>query len=73
MNAIEYIKKYKDTKEELDKMNNLYTDLVQKYMKMQSELEESKKEIVKLEKWLTYSKMTSAQLRDEFANNPPIK
>ena len=30
-------------------------------------------EIVKLEKWLTYSKMTSAQLRDEFANNPPIK
>ena len=54
-------------------MNNLYTDLVQKYMKMQSELEESKKEIVKLEKWLTYSKMTSAQLRDEFANNPPIK
>tara|TARA_X000001382_G_scaffold56054_1_gene38386 strand:+ start:452 stop:673 length:222 start_codon:yes stop_codon:yes gene_type:complete len=73
MNAIEYIKKYKDTKEELDKMNNLYTDLVQKYLKMQSELEESKKEIVKLEKWLTYSKMTSAQLRDEFANNPPIK
>ena len=73
MNAIEYIKKYQDTKEELDKMNNLYTDLVQKYMKMQSELEESKKEIVKLEKWLTYSKMTSAQLRDEFANNPPIK
>ena len=73
MNAIEYIKKYKDTKKELSKMNNLYTDLVQKYMKMQSELEESKKEIVKLEKWLTYSKMTSAQLRDEFANNPPIK
>ena len=73
MNAIEYIKKYKDTKEELSKMNNLYTDLVQKYMKMQSELEESKKEIVKLEKWLTYSKMTSAQLRDEFANKPPIK
>ena len=73
MNAIEYIKKYQDTKEELDKMNNLYTDLVQKYMKMQSELEESKKEIVKLEKWFTYSKMTSAQLRDEFANNPPIK
>ena len=73
MNAVEYIKKYQDTKEELDKMNNLYTDLVQKYMKMQSELEESKKEIVKLEKWLTYSKMTSAQLRDEFANNPPIK
>ena len=73
MNAIEYIKKYQDTKEELDKMNNLYTDLVQKYLKMQSELEESKKEIVKLEKWLTYSKMTSAQLRDEFANNPPIK
>ena len=50
MNAIEYIKKYQDTKKELDKMNNLYTDLVQKYMKMQSELEESKKEIVKLEK-----------------------
>ena len=73
MNAIEYIKKYQDTKKELDKMNNLYTDLVQKYLKMQSELEESKKEIVKLEKWLTYSKMTSAQLRDEFANNPPIK
>jgi hypothetical protein len=62
-----------DTKKELDKMNNLYTDLVQKYLKMQNELEESKKEIVKLEKWLTYSKMTSAQLRDEFANNPPIK
>ena len=44
MNAIDYIKKYQDTKEELDKMNGLYTDLVQKYLKLQSELEETKKE-----------------------------
>ena len=45
MNAIEYIKKYKDTKEELDKMSQEYMDLVQKYIKIQSELEETKKQV----------------------------
>ena len=45
MNAIEYIKKYQDTKEELDKMSQEYMDLVQKYFKIQSELEESKKQV----------------------------
>ena len=45
MNAIEYIKKYKDTKEELSKMNNLYTDLVIDYFKIKSELEEAKKQV----------------------------
>ena len=45
MNAIEYIKKYQDTKEELSKMNNLYTDLVIDYFKIQSELEEAKKQV----------------------------
>ena len=45
MNAVEYIKKYQDTKEELSKMNNLYTDLVIDYFKIQSELEEAKKQV----------------------------
>jgi prefoldin subunit 5 len=45
MNAIEYIKKYQDTKKKLDKMNGMYTDLVQKYMKLQNELEEAKKQV----------------------------
>ena len=45
MNAIEYIKKYKDTKEELSKMNNLYTDLVIDYFKIKKELEEAKKQV----------------------------
>ena len=45
MNAIEYIKKYKDTKEELDKMSQEYMDLVQKYFKIQRELEEAKKQV----------------------------
>ena len=43
MNAIEYIKKYKDTKEELDKMSQEYMDLVQKYFNIQNELEEEVK------------------------------
>ena len=43
MNAIEYIKKYQDTKKELSKMNNLYTDLGIDYFKIESELEEAKK------------------------------
>ena len=45
MNAIEYIKKYQDTKKELSKMNNLYTDLVIDYFKVKSELEEAKKQV----------------------------
>jgi len=45
MNAIEYIKKYQDTKKELSKMNNLYTDLVIDYFKIKSELEEAKKQV----------------------------
>ena len=45
MNAVEYIKKYQDTKEELIKMNNLYTDLVIDYFKIKSELEEAKKQV----------------------------
>jgi len=45
MNAIEYIKKYQDTKKELDKMSQEYMDLVQKYFKIQSELEEAKKQV----------------------------
>ena len=45
MNAVEYIKKYQDTKEELSKMNNLYTDLVIDYFKIKSELEEAKKQV----------------------------
>ena len=45
MNAVEYIKKYQDTKKELSKMNNLYTDLVIDYFKIKSELEEAKKQV----------------------------
>ena len=45
MNAIEYIKKYKDTKKELDKMSQEYMDLVQKYFEIQRELEEAKKQV----------------------------
>ena len=45
MNAVEYIKKYQDTKKELSKMNNLYTDLVIDYFKVKSELEEAKKQV----------------------------
>jgi len=66
INAIEYIKKYQDTKKELDKVKEQKNE-------MAADLVEAQSEIAQLKKWLTYSKMTSAQLRDEFANKPPIK
>ena len=66
INAIEYIKKYQDTKKELDKSNENFTTVF-------SQLQEAQSEIRVLKARLNYSKMTSAQLRDEFANKPPIK
>ena len=61
INAIEYIKKYQDTKKELDKVKEQKNE-------MAADLVEAQSEIAQLKKWLSYSKMTSAQLRDEFAN-----
>jgi hypothetical protein len=58
-------KKYQDTVIELNKVkeqkNEMAVDLV-----------EAQSEIAQLKKWLTYSKMTSAQLRDEFATQEYI-
>jgi prefoldin subunit 5 len=38
-------KKYNDLMNERNKVNANYTDLVQKYMKLQNELEEAKKQV----------------------------
>ena len=65
INAIEYIKKYQDTKKELDKVKEQKNE-------MAADLVEAQSEIAQLKKWLTYSKMTSAQLRDEFASQEYI-
>ena len=65
INAIEYIKKYQDTKKELDKVKEQKNE-------MAADLVEAQSEIAQLKKWLTYSKMTSAQLRDEFATQEYI-
>jgi len=59
-------KKYQDTVIELNKVKEQKNE-------MAADLVEAQSEIAQLKKWLTYSKMTSAQLRDEFANKPPIK
>ena len=45
MNAIEYIKKYKDTKEELDKSNENFYTVFSQLQKAQSEIEELKKQV----------------------------
>ena len=45
MNAIEYIKKYQDTKKKLSKMNNLYTNLIISYFKRKSKLEAEKTQV----------------------------
>ena len=54
-------KKYQDTVIELNKVKEQKNE-------MAADLVEAQSEIAQLKKWLTYSKMTSAQLRDEFAN-----
>ena len=59
-------KKYQDTVIELNKVKEQKNE-------MAADLVEAQSEIAQLKKWLTYSKMTSAQLRDEFANQKPIK
>ena len=65
MSVIVLEKKYQDTVIELNKVkeqkNEMAVDLV-----------EAQSEIAQLKKWLTYSKMTSAQLRDEFATQEYI-
>ena len=43
MNAIEYIKKYQDTKKELDKSNENFYTVFNQLQKAQSEIEELKK------------------------------
>ena len=45
MNAVEYIKKYKDTKEELDKSNENFYTVFSQLQKAQSEIEELKKQV----------------------------
>ena len=45
MNAIEYIKKYQDTKKELDKSNENFYTVFSKWQKAQSEIEELKKQV----------------------------
>ena len=65
INAIEYIKKYQDTVIELNKVKEQKNE-------MAADLVEAQSEIAQLKKWLTYSKMTSAQLRDEFASQEYI-
>ena len=66
MSVIVLEKKYQDTVIELNKVKEQKNE-------MAADLVEAQSEIAQLKKWLTYSKMTSAQLRDEFANKPPIK
>ena len=45
MNAIEYIKKYQDTKKELDKSNENFYTVFSQLQKAQSEIEELKKQV----------------------------
>ena len=61
MSVIVLEKKYQDTIIELNKVKEQKND-------MAADLVEAQSEIAQLKKWLSYSKMTSAQLRDEFAN-----
>jgi hypothetical protein len=58
-------KKYQDTVIELNKVKEQKNE-------MAADLVEAQSEIAQLKKWLTYSKMTSAQLRDEFATQEYI-
>jgi len=58
-------KKYQDTVIELNKVKEQKNE-------MAADLVEAQSEIAQLKKWLTYSKMTSAQLRDEFASQEYI-
>ena len=73
INAIEYIKKYQDTKKELNNVVVDYNKMSESFTTVFSQLQEAQSEIRVLKAQLKYSKMTSAQLRDEFANKPPIK
>jgi hypothetical protein len=61
MSVIVLEKKYQDTIIELNKVKEQKNE-------MAADLVEAQSEIAQLKKWLSYSKMTSAQLRDEFAN-----
>ena len=45
MNAIEYIKKYQDTKKELDKSNENFYTVFSQLQEAQSEIEELKKQV----------------------------
>ena len=58
-------KKYQDTVIELNKVKEQKNE-------MAADLVEAQSEIAQLKKWLSYSKMTSAQLRDEFASQEYI-
>ena len=58
-------KKYQDTVIKLNKVKEQKNE-------MAADLVEAQSEIAQLKKWLTYSKMTSAQLRDEFATQEYI-
>ena len=66
MSVIVLEKEYQDTIIKLNKMTENFTTVF-------SQLQEAQSEIRVLKAHLKYSKMTSAQLRDEFANKPPIK
>ena len=65
MSIIVLEKKYQDTVIELNKVKEQKNE-------MAADLVEAQSEIAQLKKWLTYSKMTSAQLRDEFATQEYI-
>ena len=65
MSVIVLEKEYQDTIIKLNKMTENFTTVF-------SQLQEAQSEIAQLKKWLTYSKMTSAQLRDEFASQEYI-
>ena len=65
MSVIVLEKKYQDTIIELNKVKEQKNE-------MAADLVEAQSEIAQLKKWLTYSKMTSAQLRDEFATQEYI-
>ena len=65
MSVIVLEKKYQDTVIELNKVKEQKNE-------MAADLVEAQSEIAQLKKWLSYSKMTSAQLRDEFASQEYI-
>ena len=65
MSVIVLEKKYQDTIIELNKVKEQKNE-------MAADLVEAQSEIAQLKKWLSYSKMTSAQLRDEFASQEYI-